>query len=226
MIDNTPPAIPKESGSWKGTVLSIAVHALIFGAIWVAMRHESGKQPVRTDSQSAAQNQVGDTVVPIATAATTPEIKSAVKDNQPVITAADTIPIPVKSDPVPSVAAVKPVAPQAILSDPEPKHIVKKVSVVSSENKKSIEEKKQKHKSDVAMANKRAKLKSEALAEKGKQKKKAEEAELLAKKHAGELAVKVAAESQKRKELEDQRAMEKMHQEEMQRIKSSLSGNG
>ncbi|MGZ3235918.1 MAG: hypothetical protein ACXWIN_07595 [Burkholderiaceae bacterium] len=228
MIDNTPPVIPKEPASWKGTILSLAVHALIFGAIWVAMRHGTGNQPAKVDSQSGTQSQATAPATPIAASAIPPEIKPVVKDSKvdtPVTDAAST---PNKNEMASTTteAATKPMPQQALIPEPETKHASQKLLAASIENKKAIEEKKKKHKNELAMAKLAEKQKSEALAQKIKQKKKTEEAELLAKKRANEVAIKVAAESQKRKELEDQRALEKSHQEEMQRIKNGLAGNG
>ena len=94
----------------------------------------------------------------------------------------------------------------------------------SVENKKLIDEKKKKHRTEIALAKRHEKQKLEALAQQRKQK--AEELEQVAKKRAAENAVKMAAETQKRKEQDDQRALEKLHQDEMRRITTGSAGNG
>ncbi|HEY8100665.1 MAG TPA: hypothetical protein VIF82_07910 [Burkholderiaceae bacterium] len=229
MIDNTPPVIPKEPASWKGTILSITVHALLFGVIWVAMRHGSESQSAKSSSQSEAQSQTGTATAFNTSPAIPPQIKSAVKDVKAEASTSAVAAAPInnaESSAATIEAAVKPMPQQALLPDPEPKHISQTLPVASIEKNKSTEEKIKRHKKELAIAKLAAKQKSEALAQKMEQKKKAEEAKLLAKKRAEELAIKVAAESQKRKELEDKQAMEKLHQEEMQRIKNSLAGNG
>lgn len=223
MADNTPPTIPKEPASWKGAVLSIAVHLALFGGIWwVAMPHGSGSPSAKVDQPTSAPGLAGANAVPAIPSVAPSAIKPVAADAQAGTMGAGASTARNEDHDAPKVEANPP--PQAILS--EAKHVHPKKPINLVENRKSIEEKRKKHKSELAIAKLQAKQKAEALAQKKKQKQKeAEEAELLAKKRAAENALKIAAESQKRKEQQDKQTMERLHQEEMQRIKNSLSGN-
>jgi colicin import membrane protein len=225
MNDNTPPVIPEEPSSWKGTVLSVILHAALFGAIWwVAAGHGSSKQPAKNDNAASAVSQAS--AAASAAASLPVPGKAAVANAQPDTPAVQPAATAEKTDAPASNLIAKQ---EAQAAQPAAKGTEQAQAAASDENSKPAvkkEKKKKKHEKELALAKKRAKQKAEALALQKKQKEKAAQAEQVAKKHAADNAIKMAAEAQKRKEQEDQQTLERLHQEEMRRITSGLSGNG
>jgi hypothetical protein len=225
MNDNTPPVIPKEPSSWKGTVLSIAFHVVLFGTIWWMAAGHGGKTAPDADNKTASTSEAVAPAGKVASESVPSESRPA-PEPKPVALAA---PASSQSEQpkaqVASPETATPVAPKA--ASIEHGHAASKKLAASIERKKLIAEKKKKHKAELALANQRAKQKSEAVAlqKKQKEKEKAQQAALLAKKRAAELALKTEAEAQKRKELQDRQALEKLHQEEMRRITSGIDSN-
>ncbi len=222
MIDNTPPEIPKEPTPWKGTVLSIAFHLLLFGTIWaVAIRHDNGTASAKMESGANSPTPAAVSSSQ-KTLATPEEIKPALTKVAESSATAATVPPQAKNETLPDDAAklkpetIPPVATKAIPKQSD-----------AAIKRKKLEAKKKKHATELAMAKQRAEEKAELLAQQKKQKQQAEQKNaLLAKKRAAELALKAEADAQKRKELDEQRSIEKMRQDEMRRITSGLPGNG
>lgn len=226
MSDTAPYIVPEEARNWKATILAIAVHVLLLGALWTGARQQdAGLAPSKAENQGAERQ------------------GAAAKAEWASSSAAPSVPRLAAKQAMPAVSTASPASKpnsksnqrKAIAADFQPKHAEhavleqnnrtrqRRLAILKrKESDRRIEEQKRQEAAR-AIARQQEKQKLETLAHQTKRKKEKEQREALAKRHAVQAKMKAAAQAKQQKEQAEARLIEKTRQDEMRRITGAIA---
>jgi hypothetical protein len=224
MSDTAPYIVPEEARNWKATILAIAVHVLLLGALWTGARHQdAGLASSKAENQGTERQGAAAKAESAFAAASVPQV--AAKQAMPAVSTASPASKPNS----------KPNQRKAIAADFQPKHAEhavleqnnrtrqRRLAILKrKESDRRIEEQKRQEAAR-AIARQQEKQKLETLAHQTKRKKEKEQREALAKRHAAQAKMKAAAQAKQQKEQAEARLIEKTRQDEMRRITSAIA---
>lgn len=200
MTESTPYTVPKEPGRWRAITLAVLVHAALFIFLWVGVRWQS------------------ETPATIEAEVWSPEPREAAPAPPPIKQ-----PEPVKEvQPKPAVMET----PKPVVEEPP----VKKPDIALEQEKKRKAELEKKR----LEQERQEKLKQKAEEERLAKQKQKEEQDRLAKQKAEEQRIakekaekkKAADEARRKQEEAEQKKLDKIREQEMQRITGTVTGTG
>jgi colicin import membrane protein len=224
MSDTAPYIVPEEARNWKATILAIAVHVLLLGALWTGARQQdAGLASSKAENQGTERQGAAAKAESAFAAASVPQV--AAKQAMPAVSTASPASKPNS----------KPNQRKAIAADFQPKHAEhavleqnnrtrqRRLAILKrKESDRRIEEQKRQEAAR-AIARQQEKQKLETLAHQTKRKKEKEQREALAKRHAVQAKMKAAAQAKQQKEQAEARLIEKTRQDEMRRITGAIA---
>jgi colicin import membrane protein len=230
MSDTAPYIVLKEARNWKATILAIAVHVLLLGALWAGARHQdAGLAPSKAENQSTERQGAAAKAESASSFAAASAPQVAAKQAMPAVSAASPVSKPNS----------QPNQRKAIAADFQPKRAEpavleqnnrtrqRRLAILKRKESDKRIEKQKRQEAAQAIARQQKKQKLETLAHQTKKKKtnekEKEQREALAKRHAAQARMKATAQAKRQKEQAEARLIEKTRQDEMRRITSAIA---
>ena len=234
LMTTKPYSVPREPGRWRAITLALLVHAVLFAFLWIGIRWQN-HTPLAVEAEiwNPVTEQAAPKAEPLPLEKTTPEPQAEPEPKpapQPVakpLPKPDVTPLPVAKPDIALAQEKKRKEQKEQKERLEDELRQKKALKQKAEQERLAEERHQekllKQKEDQERL-KKQKIADEKLAEKEKEKEKADA--LAKKKREAEDAKKTAADKKRKQDAADDARLAKLHDEDMRRLTGATTGSG